>query len=185
MSREDYKYNTDQKIDEAVEVAVEKAEKKKESQFIQREKKPLRTYQGPQSLGSVTFKYPKTWSVYADESQEGEITVIAHPGFVPADPGGDITAYALSVQVVSETYDQKVSEYDSFVENGEAKARPYKTAKQPKIVGLRIDGSLSQDNKGSAVILPLRDKTIIISTRSSQFADDFDKIILKNFNFIP
>ncbi len=185
MQRQDYKYNTDKKVAEAVEIAVEKSKKQQEQEFIQREKKPLRAYQGPQSLGSITFKYPKTWSVYADELQESELTVAAHPGMVPADNGADQQAYALSVKVENVTYDQKVAEYDSFVETGAAKARPYKMPKQPKIVGMRIDGSLSDQHKGSAIILPLRDKTIIISTLSDQFIDDFDKIIIPNFNFLP
>lgn len=184
MSREDYRNNVEEKIDEAVEVAVKRAETKKENEFVEREKRPLTTYRGPQSLGSMKVKYPKTWSVYVDESDSSEITILAHPKFVPAGDGGN-PAYALKIEVVNENYDQSAGEYESAIESGEAKARPYKLPKQPKIIGLRVDGSLNDDHRGSAVILPLRDKTIIISTLSEQFRGDFDNIILKNFNFIP
>jgi hypothetical protein len=184
-SREDYRKNVNKKIDEAVEVAVQRAETRKESEFIKREKRPLTTYKGPQSLGSMTVKYPKTWSIYIDETNTGELAAYAHPQFVPANSGRDLPAYALSVEVADKTYDETVSDYDSFVEKGEAKARPYKLPKRPDIVGLRIDGSVSRDHKGAAVIVPLRDKAIVISTLSTQFVGDFDSIILKNFNFIP
>jgi hypothetical protein len=185
MSREDYRKNVNKKIDEAAEIAVKRAETKKENEFIQREKRPLRTYKGPQSLGSMSIQYPKTWSVYVDQSDESEISVFAHPKLVPADTGKNSPAYALSVQVVNEPYDQTAEDYQSQVEKGEAKARPYKLPKNPSVVGLRVDGLVDSDHRGSAVILPLRDKTIIISTLSQQFTGDFDKIILNNFTFIP
>ena len=185
MSREDYRKNVNNKVEEAVTVSVERAETRKDNEFIEREKEPLRVYKGPQSLGSFTLKYPKTWSVYVDKSDKGEITVSAHPKYVSADSGRDSPAYALTVEVVNQPYDKVASKYDTHIKKGTAKARPYKIPKRPNIVGLRIDGSINDDHNGSAVILPLRDKTIVISTLSNQFVGDFDKIIIPNFNFIP
>lgn len=184
MGRQDYKNNVDAKIDKATTMAVKKSEKKQEAEFIQREKRPLRTYRGPQSLGSVALKYPKTWSIYADELQDGELTVLGHPKYVPADDGGN-QAYALKVEVLSQAYDETASDYEDAVKDGMAKARPYKLPKRKSVTGLRVDGSVDDDHRGVAVILPLRDKTLVISTLSDQYVDDFDSIILKQFNFIP
>jgi len=35
------------------------------------------------------------------------------------------------------------------------------------------------------ILLPLRDKTLKISTESQQFVGDFDNIILANLKFVP
>jgi hypothetical protein len=79
-----------------------------------------------------------------------------------------------------------VKDHESEISAGEAKSRPFKLAKRPDNVGLRLDGRIDrEEHRGSMVILPLRDKTITIATLSESFRDDFDKIILKNFNFIP
>jgi hypothetical protein len=185
MGREDYKNNADKKIDEAVEIAVKRTETAKDNEFVEREKEPLRTYKGPSALGSVTVKYPKTWSVYVDESDGDEVVALFNPRYVYADRSREKVAHALTMTVESTAYDKVVSAYDRYVSNGEAKSRPYALPNKPKIVGLRVDGTISSDHKGSVVILPLRDKTIILSTLSNQYVGDFNNIILKNFDFIP
>ncbi len=40
----------------------------KDNEFIVREKQPLQTYTGPSAFGSISVKYPKTWSAYVDET---------------------------------------------------------------------------------------------------------------------
>src|SRR5688500_18705642 len=67
-SRTDYKNNTDAKIATAVKVAEKETATDKDNEFIEREKQPLKGYQGPASYGTVSLKFPKTWSAYVDES---------------------------------------------------------------------------------------------------------------------
>lgn len=182
--RQDYKNNVDEKIEQAVAVAVERAETAKDNEFIKREKNPLMTYKAPQAYGSFTLKYPKTWSNYVEDSGK-DITLNLHPKFVPSDSSGTF-AYALRVQVLDLPYDEVVRDHESEISTGEAKARPFKLAKRPGNIGLRLDGRIDrEEHNGSLVILPLRDKTITVATLSDSFKGDFDNIILKHFNFIP
>lgn len=183
-SRMDYKNNVDKKIEEANVIAVERTKTEKDNEFVEKEKQPLRAYKGPQSLGSFSVSYPKTWSVYEDPG-EGGITVLAHPGAVMAEDKEGSVAYALKVEVINQPYDQVATTYESNITQGIAKARAFKLPKRPGVLGLRINGQIDEKKTGSAVLMPLRDKTIVVSTQSQDFLGDFNNIILKNFNFIP
>lgn len=181
MSRADYKDNSDKKSDVAVAVAVEKAKSAKDNEFIQKEKNPLREYVGSEALGSITFKYPKTWSGYSTE-QGNESTLVMYPKIVPGDPK---SAYALRVEIVNGSYDKILNTFDSNVKSGKLEASAFRLEKLQEVLGTRFDGEISTGKNGSMVVLPLRDKTLKISTEAEDFSEDFDNIILKNFSFSP
>lgn len=180
--RQDYKYNSDQKAAEAAEIASKKTASEKDNEFVEREKEPLVEYKGPADLGGISFKYPKTWSGYVTAEEEGEF--IFHPNVVT---GGDTTTkvYALRVNVVSSAYADVLNEFDAQVQEGRAKAKAFTLPKMKDQVGLRIDGELEEGKQGSMIILPLRDKTIKLSTESQDFRGDFDKYIVPSFIYNP
>lgn len=181
MERQDYKDNSDQKSKAAVAVAVDRTKSEKDNEFIQKEKEPLKPYKGPEALGSISFLYPKTWSTYVTTAPN-QMTLISYPDYVT---GGTNFAYALKIEVVDQSYDAVVKNYDNDVKGKKLNATAYALPKQPKIVGVRLDGAITQDKKGSLVIVPLRDKTIKISAEADQFVGDFNRIILPNLTFIP
>lgn len=181
MERQDYKDRSDKKSEAAVAVAVEKAKSEKDNEFIQKEKDPLRDYTGPVALGSVTLRYPKTWSGHFTEKQT-ESTLLMHPKIVPGDPK---SAFALKVEVVTGQYDRVLTSLEANVKSGKISASAFRLEKLPEVLGTRFDGEISSGKKGSLVVLPLRDKTIKISTEAEDYLGDFDDIILKNFSFSP
>jgi hypothetical protein len=62
----------------------------------------------------------------------------------------------------------------------------YALPKLPKIVGVEVTGPLlSNKPNETEIILPLRAGTLQIWTEGTQYLDDFNKIILPNFNFSP
>ncbi len=165
----------------AEEVDRAKADQKVELQadFEEKEKKPLRTYTSPSSAGSVSIKYPKTWSVYMEEgtsSLEGWF----QPNFVPAINSD--TSFALRVQVDNSTYSEEVSRLDRLIEDGTIKATPIRIA---KVNGVRLDGFVAREKSGAMVMFPIRDKTLRVWTESDKFVKDFNTIILKHLSFIP
>lgn len=181
MERGDYKDRSDQKTAAAVTVAVDQAKSEKDNEFIQSEKNPLRDYVGPVALGSITFKYPKTWSGYATE-EATESMLLMHPKIVP---GEDKSAYALRVEVVPSGYDRVIASMENNVKSGKLSASPFRLDKLQEALGTRFDGEIANGKTGSVVILPLRDKTIKISTEAEDYVSDFNDIILKNFTFSP
>lgn len=183
-SRQDYKDNVDDKIATAVEVAKKQTATEKDNEFIEREKRPLKEYAGPDAYGSIKIKYPKTWSAYVVEGNGGEpLDGYFHPNFVP-DPKSN-GSYALRVQVVNRTFDQSVRQFDGKVKSGATKAKPYKPANIDNIVGLRLDGQLENQQEGTMVMLQLRDKTIRIWTEGDQYKKDFFDNVLANLTFAP
>lgn len=185
IEREDYKKNSDQKSADAAAVAVQQESSRKDKEFIEREKSPFKTYQGPDTYGSLHIQYPKTWSAYVVESTRSSILVDGyfHPGFVPAISGG--TAFALRVQVTNQTYDQEMRLFEGNVKAGKVKVSPYIPKNVPGITGSRVTGEISTGQSGTMVLIPLRDRTIKISANAEQFINDFNNIILEKLKFSP
>lgn len=184
-SRQDYKNNSDKKVAAAVQVAKEQEGKAKDAEHAEQDKSPTRTYAGPAQYGSVSIQYPKTWSAFVTESNGGiPIDGYFHPSFVPGTQSG--TAFALRVQVVAQPYSQVARQFDPTT-NKNITVKPYSAPKVPSVVGMRVDGQIVQSAKlvGTAIVLPVRDKTIIVSTQSVTFRGDLEKYILANLTFEP
>lgn len=183
--RQDYKNNVDAKVAVAVDAAKKQEDGVKDLQFAQEEKNPLKTYVGPQDYGSITIQYPKTWSGYIDQS--GGTALLAgyfNPDVVPT-VSGQSSVFALRVQVVSGSYSQVVNDLTSQQQAGKLQISPYFLPNVPKQIGIKASGTFSDTKQGTSVYLPLRDKTLIISTDGQQFLSDYNDIILKNFSFSP
>jgi hypothetical protein len=181
--RNDYKNNVDQKIATATKVAVDRANTAKDNEYLEKEKNPYRDYTGPDVLGSFSLKYPKTWSTYLS-LEKGNTVMIFHPLVIPAND--KTAAYALRVEVIDGPYDKEATKWDSDAKTGAVRITPYRLPKLPDVLGVRIDGQIVKDKKrGSIVLLPMRDKTMKISTESEDFVKDFNNIILPNFTFVP
>lgn len=183
MSRQDYKNNVDKKVDAAVTVAVQEANTKKDNEFAEKEKLPLREFRGPEPYGSLVVSYPKTWSVYASETSTSNTPVDAffQPNFVPANDGNQ--SYALRVQIVNSSYATVLQQYDSYVKSGKLTATTYVPAKATDVTGVRLDGAITPNKNGSMIIVPIRDKTLKIWTESNNYLNDFNNIILPNYTF--
>ena len=184
--RQDYKTNTDAKIASAVTVARQSESTAKDRQFAEIEKQPLRNYNGPQAFGSLVVAYPKTWSAYVDDSGNGSASVdgFFYPGAVPAI-NAQSSHFALRIQVLSQSYSSIVTSLRDAQQSNKATITPFALAKVPSVVGVRVDGTFKDQKVGSLVVLPLRDKTIEISTESNDFSNDFNKNILPNLSFAP
>jgi hypothetical protein len=183
--RQDYKDRSDQKSAQAVKKAEEELTKKKEAEFTEREKQPFKSYTSPSTAGTIAITYPKTWSAFVTENDKAPTPVDGyfHPGFVPGIQSG--TSFALRMEVVNQSYDQVMRQFESNIKSGKAKLSPFRAAKVQAVLGSRIDGQIATNKQGSIVVLPLRDKTIKISTEGSNFIADFNNTILANLTFVP
>jgi hypothetical protein len=179
--RTDYKDNVDEKVEAAVAVAVERAKTEKDNEFLQREKEPLKNYTSPAQYGSFSIKYPRTWSAYSQE-QSNQLVLTMQPDVVSSNLQ---TPYALKVEVLSTAYSQSVKQTENGIKQGKLNASAVSLPKVPGVVGLRVDGQISTTKTGVTVYLPMRDKTIKVTTESTDKLGDFNNIILPNFEFTP
>lgn len=183
---QDYKNNVDDKVAVAVDAAVKQTEESKEKEFLERSKSPFKKYKGPATFGAVEITYPRTWAAFVDENVSGGTPVRGrfHPDFVPGERSD--TAFALEFEVIEQPYDKVLGSFDNEAKSGKVKVSPFKAARVPSVLGARVDGEVKRDYQGSSILLPLRDKTIKLTTYSGQsFGKDFNDIILKNFIFTP
>lgn len=183
---QDYKNNSDKKSAAAVEIAKQEVSTAKDKEFVEKEKNPLDTYKGPAAFGTLNIQYSKKWSAFVTEAQGNTSTPVDgyfHPNFVPGVQSG--TDFALRVKVTGRSYAEEMKQYDSKVKQGKVKVSPYSAPKVPGVLGSRIEGEINTGQQGVLVLFPVRDKTIQISTESTQFKGDFDSIIMANLTFVP
>ncbi len=167
----DIKNNLDAKVNLAVAEAKKKQADKLESDFAEREKKPYLQFTGPEDLGRLTFKYPKTWSTYVDDSGSA-YKVFMSPKYVKSK--NKDSKYALWLEIIDQDYDKIVSKYANLVNKGDLKSTVLKVA---DITGTRFDGKFSKNLRGSAVIIKNRDKTVILHNDLTTFKKDFDNLV--------
>ena len=185
--RQNYKNNTDQIVAAAVTKAVEQTQQDDTVKNAEADKNPLRSYISPPQFGSVTIQYPKTWSAYVDDSGSGggsQVNGYFQLGTVPSTTN-PASVFALRLQVLSQPYSSSLQQYTNTGTNAPITAVPFSPPKVSSAVGVRLTGQILPNKQGDMIILPLRDKTLLLWTESSSFEADFNKYIVPNFSFSP
>ncbi|HWZ65712.1 MAG TPA: hypothetical protein VNX65_02855 [Patescibacteria group bacterium] len=179
MGYADQKNNVDIKISSAVAIAKKEQADSDAKDFAEREKQPVRPFNGPEDLGHVQFNFPRTWSVYLGNSgADGSgFETYFQPDVVQAI-GTKLSA--LRVSIVNTPYDQVLSSYTDIVRQGNLKSSPITIDGS---VGIRLDGSFNDQVQGSMVIMKIRDKTLRVFTESKIFVSDFDNYVLPSLKF--
>lgn len=171
----DQKDNVDSKIATAVADAEKKLGDELEAKFIEREKEPLKSFTGPSDYGTLSFKYPKTWSTYVsnDGTKGTGYEAYFSPGAVPSLQS-NASRYALHVAIVDESYEDVLKDFEALVKKGDLKTSATKAGDQN---GTRLDGNFSKDLRGAAVVYKIRGQTAIIQTDADTFKPDFEALI--------
>jgi hypothetical protein len=185
-SRQDYKDHSDAKVAAAVKTAVAQESAVKDKQFAEESKNPLKTYNGPEALGSLSIQYPKTWSGYVDTTGSGGVALNGYfnPGVVPSSSDQN-SVFALHVQVINQSYSNTLTTFANQQQQGSVTITAYALPKLPNVVGVKATGKVNNQKTGTVILLPLRSQTIEIATDGDQFLGDFNNYILKNFSFSP
>lgn len=186
----EYKSGVDSKVFAAVETAKTEQKTTLEKQFDEDYKKPHDVFTGPVNYGSVSFEYPKTWSVYVEDSgASGEgYTAYFNPKFVPKI--SENTPYALRVAIVNAPLKEVEGIYRDAINSGaKLTATTVRLTDASNDVtstygkGIRIDGQFRETINGSAVFFDVRGRTLQIFTDHQSFANDFNNIVLKTLKY--
>lgn len=191
--RQDYKNNVDVKVAAAVVSAQKAQQATDQAKADQAAKQPYNTYQGPDTYGTITFSYPKTWNAYIQSSSSEPINSYYYPSAVPDTT--TTSAYALRMELVSDDYNSVLSSLTgSSSTNSTLTAAAYIPPKlkgvKNALPGTMLTGAIWQDNNGNPItgqmlVIPVRDKTLKIYTQSQNFTSDFNNIVLPSLTFTP
>lgn len=162
-------------IDDAVAANEKKVRTDMTNDFNQAEKLPNRLFAGPEDYGSLTFDYPKTWSVYVsqDGSTGGQYQAYLNPATVPPINTAN-QQFALRVNIQTIDYSKAVATYDNYVKKGDLKSSAVKVGGED---ATRLDGTFPDGLRGSIVIFKLRDKTVTVRTDANTFTNDFNALV--------
>lgn len=175
-------------VDGQIAVAVQDAEaeltEKLEAEFAEREKYPYLSFTGPADYGQLTFKYPRTWSVYVaqDASKGGDFQAYFNPVQVNTVSSGTINA--LRVTIKDQDFDQVAATYQRYIQDDR-----YDFSLQSITVGGTTanlyTGQLPNTDElsGYLVIFKIRDKTAMLQTDSVLFHDDFFNVVIDSITF--
>lgn len=167
--------NVQGKIDVAVAKAKNELQAKLENEFAEKEQYPFLTFSGPADFGSLTFEYPKNWSVYIpdDASRGGEFNAYLNPGQV--NVVSDSTIMALRVSIRTEQIESILETYNRKVQDGDMTV----ASKVVNKINVNVfTGKLDNEYQGIVCIFKIRDKTAILQTDSSNvFRENFEKIL--------
>lgn len=171
---DDVKTDVDGQISSAVAIAVEENTTELQAQFTEQEKSPYETFTGPAEYGSLSFEYPKTWSVYIAEDSDdgGNYVAYFHPAYVY--PVSRDQIYALRLEITSDSFDKITESYARDLEDGTL------TMTVRQINGTSTNyyqGTLPDKHVGRSVIFRLRDKTVILQTDAELYAGDFETLL--------
>lgn len=166
------------KISTAVAEAKEEQAMELEKEFAEREKDPYRTFSGPVDYGELTFKYPKTWSVYvaADAANGGDFSAYMNP--IQVDPvSNKATINALRVTIRDKDFESVAAEYQKAMDKKDS-GLSMETITVGGTVANKYSGKIpNTEFNGFIVIIKIRDKTAILQTDSVLFEADFNKVL--------
>lgn len=187
MAKQDLSTNMDKKVATQVAAETKVIEAQKEAELAEKEKSPTKVYNGPSTLASVTFNYPKTYSAYVSESTTSTSgTPVAgyfYPNIVPKDDKS--VSYALRLEIVSTAYDALVKTFDASLKAGKVTVKAFRATAVPDTLGVRIDGEIATGKQGSLILLPARDKTIKLWTEGKDYIADFNTYVVPSLSFVP
>ena len=140
-------------------------------------KEPYQEFRGPADYGSISFQYPKTWSVYVDKESNGNGDFVAYfqPNQVPPVSDKD-SRYALRFVIYDRQFDNVTKPFLDSVKNGKLKSQTF-TAANNAISGTRYEGEIEKGINGTFVAFKVNDKTAILRTDTNVLMEDYERIL--------
>ena len=177
MQYDEVRTDVDGQIALAVAVAKDEQVMKDETEFLEREKYPYKTFAGPVDYGQLSFEYPKTWSVYvdADAANGGDFEAYFNPVQVDSVNSKD-TINALRVKIYNESFESVTGRYQRDLDRDLNFTMESVTVND--ITMNRYRGTIpGTEFSGIIIIFKIRDKTALLQTDSVVFEADFDKLV--------
>ncbi|MBR3164147.1 hypothetical protein IKF15_02485 [Candidatus Saccharibacteria bacterium] len=171
--------NGEQEIREQ-QAAIEAAAQQKEIDEKAREeadKEPNKEFLGPSDYGSISFYYPKTWSMYVekDGTNNSDYQAYFRPDHV--DPVSDrASRYSLRFSILNRQITDVQKTYQSKVQNGDMSADTF-NADDNNISGTKYTGKIEEGIEGVVTLVKVNDKTVVLQTDAATYKADYEKLL--------
>ncbi len=148
--------------------------------YEENNKLPYTLFTGPSDYGTLSFYYPKTWSVYVDNDGSDNSDFIAYFAPTQVNPIKDSDSrYALRFQILRKQAEDVMKTYDNMVKKGQLTMSMF-NADDNRISGSLYEGQIGKNMIGMVLVIKVNDKTAILQTDSSEvFREDFEILIKK------
>lgn len=170
--------NTDfeSKKELAVAEAVKAQEDTDNASFAEREKLPYYSFTGPSDYGSISFQYPKTWSVYVDSDGTNNTDYKAYFRPSQVDPiRNNDSRYALRFSILNRQYDTVQKSYESNVQSGKMTSSIFNAG--DNITGIRYEGEIDREINGIVILVKVNDKTAVFQMDADVYRTDFETLV--------
>lgn len=165
---------------EKVAISESAAKKQKDlddANFLAKEKEPNMQFAGPSDYGTLSFYYPKTWSLYVSEDGRNNSDYVAYFRPIQVDPiGNRDSRYALRLSIVNRQIGDVQRSYANKVTDGDLAARQFK-ADDSRVAGTIYEGKISEEIDGEILLIKINDKTAILQADAKIYKQDFEKLI--------
>ena len=164
-------------VEQKIEAAVSDAKTEQALADAEEAKKDVRTFAGPSDYGSLSFEYPKLWSVYiaADASNGGDFEAYLNP--IEVYTVSNTTVNALRVSVRDKDFESVAAEYQKAMEK-KGSNLSVESVTVAGVTANRYTGTIpGTELNGVIVIFKIRDKTAVLRTDSMQYLSDFDTVL--------
>lgn len=169
--------DVDGQITVAVEAARAEQATKDEEEFLEREKDPFRDFSGPVDYGELSFKYPKTWSVFVEKDASNGGDFVAYFNPIQIEPISNDTVNALELSILDDNFEDVTNRYQQYLKD-EKKSLSVSSIMVNGTAANRYDGVIpGTEFNGIIVVIKIRDKTAVLQTDSLLFESDFEKVI--------
>lgn len=162
----------------AAQEAADEQKKLDDAAYIKANQLPFRTYTAEPVNGGFQLQIPKNWSLYAGNNTTAltQLDLASSPDVVVVNSGPNaVNTHAFHLQL-------RKASAASINKTFEARLKKKTLTSRGVIVsgiqGTWFEGTIDdQRHNGVVVVLPVRDKTMVISTETRNYLDEFNKIL--------
>ncbi len=179
MQYNELKTNYDSEKNLAVAAAEKTQHDKDEAAYEERAKEPFYSFTGPSDYGSISFEYPKTWSVYIEKDGTSNNDYVAYFQPKQVDPvNNKASRYALRFQILNRQITTVQTSYETKIKNGKLTSRAF-SSDDNALSGTWYEGEIADGIRGIVILLKVNDKTLVMQTDAEAYRSDFETLVKK------
>lgn len=169
--------NINGKIDSAVSNAVAKQKAIDKADAIKAAEQPYRTYTADGVFGGFSIDIPKSWNLYAEKSvnDNTQLTLLASPDVVTVNK---VTKQfdPFQLLLLQRSTQDLLKSYQERIKTKKLTNTPVKVS---GINGYKLTGYFAdkQQRPTTAILVPVRDKTLYFANEDLNYTSQFDTIV--------